>query len=41
MSTPNKDEQAGPHKYKGTLTFEDLLKTVLYVVSLHDGDRGL
>ena len=40
MSTPNKDEQAGPHKYKGTLTFEDLLKTVLYVVSLHDGIEG-
>ena len=40
MSTPTKDEQAGPHKYKGTLTFEDLLKTVLYVVSLHAGEEG-
>ncbi|MDP9184086.1 MAG: DNA-directed RNA polymerase subunit beta, partial [Actinomycetota bacterium] len=39
-STPSKDEQAGPHKYKGTLTFEDLLKTVLYVVSLHGGIEG-
>jgi DNA-directed RNA polymerase subunit beta len=40
MSAPTKDEQAGPHKYKGTLTYEDLLKTVLYVVNLHAGADG-
>jgi DNA-directed RNA polymerase subunit beta len=40
MSTPSKDEAAGPHKYKGTLTYEDLLKTVLYVVNLHAGVDG-
>ncbi len=40
MSAPTKDEQAGPHKYKGTLTYEDLLKTVLYVVNLHAGVDG-
>jgi DNA-directed RNA polymerase subunit beta len=40
MSAPSKEEQAGPHKYKGTLTFEDLLKTVLYVVNLHGGVEG-
>ena len=40
MSAQSKDEQAGGPKYKGTLTFEDLLKTVLYVVELHAGAEG-
>jgi DNA-directed RNA polymerase subunit beta len=42
LSTPAKDEigQPGGPKYKGILTFEDLLKTISYVVRLHSGDEG-
>ena len=40
MSAQTKDEMVGGPKYKGTLTFEDLLKTVLYVVNLHAREEG-
>ena len=40
MSSYSKEELVGGAKYKGTLTFEDLLKTVLYVVNLHAGEEG-
>ena len=36
-----KDEQgAGAPKYKGVLTYEDMLKTVGYLVKLHKGEEG-
>ena len=36
-----KDEQgAGAPKYKAVLTYEDMLKTVGYLVKLHDGAEG-
>jgi DNA-directed RNA polymerase subunit beta len=36
-----KDEQGeGAPKYKGILTFEDILKTVRYLVKLHAGEEG-
>ena len=36
-----KDEQgAGAPKYKGVLTYEDMLKTIAYLVKLHAGEEG-
>jgi DNA-directed RNA polymerase subunit beta len=40
MSDYSKDEALGGHKYKGTLTFEDLLKTIAYLVHLHAGEEN-
>jgi DNA-directed RNA polymerase subunit beta len=40
MSAYSKEEEGGGAKYKGTLTYEDLLKTVTYLVRLHAGDEN-
>ena len=41
LSPMAKDEQGeGAPKYKATLTYEDILKTVRYLVKLHDGEEG-
>jgi DNA-directed RNA polymerase subunit beta len=41
FADPLKDEQgAGAPIYKQVLTFEDLLKTIRYVVKLHAGEEG-
>jgi DNA-directed RNA polymerase subunit beta len=40
-STPQKDETGpGGPKYKAILTYEDMLKTVRYLVKLHQGEDG-
>ena len=40
MSAYTAEEAAGAHKYKGTLTYEDLLKTISYLVHLHAGEEN-
>ena len=40
-STPQKEETGiGGPKYKAILTYEDMLKTVRYLVKLHQGEEG-